>query len=150
MTSWRGHSGRRKAVFSWLTWTGLFGTAPFILIFLFLIVELEYIPSVSDVFYKGDALLVAIALLGGGLSEVFRLPRNSRPELTDTIVPYTTITMVVSAALYGYIWPRVDDPALTPFDRLCFAWASLVVLIASLAVGSLLVWLTHAAEREMK
>lgn len=138
----------RRAIFRWFAWTGLFGGLPVLMLFIFRLVDFGRPMAPADLFQRGDALLIGIAFFASGMQELYGIARNDRPDVMDVLVPITAVLTVLSAALFGYMWPRVGDGTITPLQKDALGWVSLVVLAIGVAVGMLCSWLSAGIKWE--
>jgi len=147
---WQGASANFVDVasgeeFWWLGWTGLVGCLPFLVVALLHLADSGQLDAPRELFEQGDALLIAIAFMGSGIYELQRLPRAQRPTSMDAMVLWVIVLSVLSASLFGYMWPRIDGGTLTSLQRTMLGWISLAVLIVSLGIGCISIWLATGA-----
>jgi hypothetical protein len=141
----RRRAGRRS-IGNWVAWTAGYGCLPFLFSLIFHLIDSGHVNTPADLFQRGDALLVAIAFFGSGLGELHRVPKGDRPDIADQIVAWTAVTAALAAALFGYMWPRIDGGTVTSLQKDMLGWVSLAVLLISIGVGLICVWLARVAE----
>ena len=116
------------------------------MLLIFRLVDFGRVVPPLDLFQRGDILLIAVAFFASGMQELYGVHRHDRPEVMDVLVPVTAIVTVLSAALFGYMWPRIGDGNITELQKVTLGWVSFVVLIIGAAVGVFSSWLAASAK----